>query len=70
MFKIISIFLLFVIIGCAGGRTVLLKNKKGDIQRCEVSAGDAQRTGVIGRDITINNCIKAYEEAGYIQLSK
>lgn len=50
--------------GCTG-KTVLLKDSRGDLQKCEVSAGSTYLTGVIIRDMTIEQCIAEYRKAGY-----
>ena len=50
--------------GCTG-QTVLLRNNKGELAKCEVSAGSAMLTGVIIRDMTIDGCVSEYEKAGY-----
>lgn len=55
--------------GCTG-RTVLLENAKGEIAKCEVSAGSAVLTGVIIRDMTISDCVAEYEKAGYKRVGK
>jgi len=49
--------------GCA--KTVLLKNAAGDVQKCEA---DGLLTGVIGRNMSINQCVKQYEKAGYTKV--
>lgn len=50
--------------GCAG-RTVLLANDKGLIAKCEVSTAATMWTGIIIRNMTINNCVSEFERAGY-----
>lgn len=50
--------------GCTG-KTVLLKNDRGDLQKCEVGAGSTYLTGVIIRDMTIDQCVSEYRKAGY-----
>lgn len=50
--------------GCTG-QTVLLKNNNGELAKCEVSAGSAYLTGIIIRDMTIDQCVSEYEKAGY-----
>mgnify|MGYP003436132933 CR=1 FL=1 len=63
-FSYVFIFSTILISGCAG-KVALLKNQEGDVAKCEVSSGDTMLTGVIIRDMTINNCIEEYEKAGY-----
>ncbi len=53
-----------IVSGCVG-KTVLLRNDKGDLARCEVSGGDAMLQGILIRDATLSNCINQYEAAGY-----
>ena len=50
--------------GCTS-RTVLLRNNKGEIRKCEVSTGTTLWTGVIIRDMTIDACDSQYDQAGY-----
>lgn len=57
-----------VLAGCAG-RTVLLRNHQGDLQKCEVSAASTYLTGVIIRDMTIKQCVDEYGRAGYQPVS-
>jgi hypothetical protein len=64
----IVVLLALIVSGCAG-KTILLKNDKGDVVRCEVSAGDAMSHGIFIRDRTLSNCIKEYEAAGYKRVS-
>lgn len=54
--------------GCVAGETVLMRNDKGELTRCEVTAGDARRAGLYGRKRTIANCVAAYEKAGYVKV--
>ncbi len=56
-----------VVSGCVG-RTVLLRNDKGELARCEVSGGDAMLQGILIRDATLANCINQYKAAGYTRV--
>jgi hypothetical protein len=69
MKKLWTLSIIFLINGCTG-KTVLLKNNKGELAKCEVSATDTMHTGIIGRNWTIDNCIKEYESAGYHRVTK
>ena len=57
-----------VLYGCAG-QVALLKNDKGEIAKCEVTQGEAMWSGVIIRDMTVNNCVAEYEKAGYKRIN-
>jgi uncharacterized membrane protein YeaQ/YmgE (transglycosylase-associated protein family) len=50
--------------GCVAG-TVLMKNDKGDIARCEAGAAAAIVGGYIGTKYQVNSCVEQYEAAGY-----
>jgi hypothetical protein len=66
--KITTMFAVATIIlcsGCMAGETILLRNKAGDIARCEVSAGDARYAGFFNKEATLDNCVNAYKAAGY-----
>jgi hypothetical protein len=58
---------MFALYGCTG-QVALLKNEKGELARCEVTQGEAMWSGVIVRDMTLQNCVSAYEKAGYKRL--
>jgi hypothetical protein len=66
--KVIGLFFILVsssvLTGCAG-KTVLLTNKKGDLQKCEVSTTGAVMGGVIARNMAIDDCVEQYEAIGY-----
>lgn len=51
-------------VGCVG-RVVLLKDTQGHLAECRVGAGETYLTGVIIRDMSINQCVQQYESAGY-----
>lgn len=66
-------YLLVVLLGMTGcaGRMALLRNPKtGEMARCEVTAGEAFMTGAINSRMTFNNCIRAYEDAGFERMRK
>jgi len=67
-FLTISAFAVAILTGCTG-HIALLKNAKGELARCEVTQGEAMWSGVIVRDMTISNCVAAYEKAGYTRVS-
>ena len=54
--------------GCAG-KTVLMRNEAGDIQKCEVSTTGAVLGGVIARDMSLKNCEKEWSAAGYKRIT-
>lgn len=56
------------IVSCSG-RVVLLKNEKGEMAKCEVKQGEAMVAGVVNRDLSIEDCVKQYEAAGYRKIS-
>ena len=65
--KVIVLFVLLssgVLTGWAG-KTVLLKNNIGEIEKCEVSTTGAVMGGLIARNMAIEDCIEQYEAAGY-----
>jgi len=50
--------------GCA--KLVLMKNDKtGAVEKCEVSAMSGAVTGMFASNMTIRNCVKQWEKAGY-----
>jgi len=65
--KVIILFVLLssgVLTGCAG-KTVLLKNNIGEIEKCEVSTTWPVFARLIARNMAKDDCIKQYEAAGY-----
>lgn len=59
---------LLAMAGCAG-KTVLMKNDRGDLEKCEVSAASTYLTGIIIRDMTIKQCVAEYQKAGFMPVS-
>lgn len=57
--------LLAVLAGCAGGRTILMKNEQGQIAQCQVSGASAALTGSYLRNIELRKCIEQYQAVGY-----
>ena len=51
------------LIGCAG-RLVVMKDQNGNVQKCEVSAGQQMAIGLLA-NAQVKNCIKTWESAGY-----
>ena len=49
--------------GCAG-RLVVMKDQNGNVQKCEVSAGQQMAIGLLA-NAQVKNCIKTWESAGY-----
>lgn len=54
--------------GCAG-KTVLMRNQAGDVQRCEVSTTGAVLGGIIARDMALKQCEKEFRAAGYSRIT-
>ena len=50
--------------GCVAG-TVLMRNDKGDIARCEAGTAAALVGGYVGTRLQVNSCVEQYEAAGY-----
>ncbi len=68
MMKLVKLTVLgvifFGVVGCSG-KMVLLKNDKGEMVKGEVTQNEAMVAGVINRDLSIEDCVKQYEAAGY-----
>ena len=64
-FEICVIIFIGMIFTACTGKTILLRGENGDLAKCEVRAGETFLTGVIIRDMTLAQCIKQYEAAGY-----
>ena len=63
--SLVSITVAISALSACTGQVALLKNDRGEIAKCEVSQGEAMWSGVIVRDMTIENCVSEYEKAGY-----
>jgi len=64
--KILMISVIFFNLTGCPGKTVLLKNEAGDIAKCQLGPF----SGGISRDLSITNCVKEYEAAGYKKISE
>ena len=58
----------FLCSGCLAGETVLLRNKTGELARCEVTASDAHFAGFLNKQATLDNCVNAYRAAGFVKI--
>lgn len=58
-----------LVTGCAP-TFALMANSDGDLQRCEPNAGSVMAWGYVGQQASLNDCVRAYEEAGYWRVSK
>ena len=52
------------LVGCAGRLVVMKDPQNGNVQKCEVSAGQQMALGVLA-NAQVTNCIKSWEAAGY-----
>ncbi len=50
--------------GCVAG-TVLMKNDKGEIAKCEAGTAAALVGGYVGTRLQVNSCVEQYEAVGY-----
>lgn len=59
-----ALIILVFAVGCAAS-PMLLRNEKGEIVKCEPSTGSVLIGGYIGSKISVKDCVKQYEKAGY-----
>ena len=52
------------LVGCAGRLVVMKDPQNGNVQKCEVSAGQQMAIGLLA-NAQVKNCIKTWEAAGY-----
>ena len=57
--------LVLCVTGCAGGKSIRLKNEIGIVQTCEVSSYTALVTGSGSRDAVLGKCINQLQNAGF-----
>ncbi len=65
--RIVLVVFAFGLQGCVAG-TVLLKNEKGELVKCEGGTGAALVGGYVGTKLQVNSCVKEYERAGYARV--
>lgn len=67
-----SVFTLVVVLlglsGCVAG-SVLMRNDKGELVKCEAGTGAAIVGGYVGTKLQVNSCVKEYEAAGYTRIT-
>ena len=63
----IVLIFIFLTAGCSG-QMQLLRNDKGDVQKCEVTAAQEMTTGKLLANMQQNRCVKTWEQAGYTKI--
>lgn len=58
------IFISALLTSCTG-KMVLMKNDKGDIEKCAVSTGSAMLTGAWAAGRDVDRCVEQWQKAGY-----
>lgn len=63
--KLLLSILTLVLLSACTGKTVLMRNDLGVVQKCAVSASSEMMTGAFMASRNIDNCVEQWQKVGY-----